>query len=76
MELQSEAREIVGLRADIEGLSTEYKGLQGQALPMTITLKPVKPICSEESACFKTLEVTSFEDSTINSFSTILQEEI
>ena len=33
-------------------------------------------MCGEENACFKTLEVTSFGEAIIGSFSTILQEEI
>lgn len=67
---------MLGLRYDIETLSTEYKGLQSEVMPDATKFGAVEQPCTEENACFKTLEVNSFDDSTINKFSTMLQEEI
>jgi hypothetical protein len=67
---------MMGLRYDIESLSSEYRGLQGEVMPDATRFGTVEQLCTGDNACFKTLEVNSFDDSTINNFSTMLQEEI
>lgn len=78
--IEDENSEILNLQVQIENVSSEYQVLSSAKKEQESVDDPaieyIDKTCADDNACFKTLNVKSFDEITINSFSSILQEEI